>query len=331
MRKIATLFLLLFSTAVAAQKSYNNFQIKAMGKGVWTALQKDPYGHSICNAGIIDLGDQVLVFDPFMNPDAALELKKAVFQLTRKPVKWVVNSHFHNDHIRGNQVFETATIISSNKTKELIQKKEPVELAWEQKNATSILKNMQSTYAALPPNNTSELPYWIGYFDGMVKNMSQIKTVLPSFVFNDSLEIQGKNFKVILKTYSKGHTESDVTLLIPELKIAFMGDLLFVERFPSLSDGNPLVLHQILESFLTKQPYELLVPGHGPVGTKQQLAALINYLNDLKTTVKDLKQKKLPDSSIMQQPPGKSFTQWKLSRFHTQNLELYCNNPEYYQ
>ena len=123
------------------QKTSTNFTIQNLAPGVWAAIQNDNYGKAICNAGIVDLGDKTLVFDPFMNPQAAKELKEAAEQLTGKPVSLVVNSHFHNDHIRGNQVFDQETnIISTVYTREEIAKVEPGEQEWEARHASSLLK-----------------------------------------------------------------------------------------------------------------------------------------------------------------------------------------------
>ncbi len=48
-----------------------HFHLERLGKGIWAAINLDDGGHAICNAGIIDLGDSVVVVDPFMNLDAA--------------------------------------------------------------------------------------------------------------------------------------------------------------------------------------------------------------------------------------------------------------------
>ena len=59
-----------------------HFKIHQLAPGVWAAINNNLGGHAICNAGIIDLGNKTVVFDPFMNLDAAADLKKAAIQLT---------------------------------------------------------------------------------------------------------------------------------------------------------------------------------------------------------------------------------------------------------
>ena len=98
-----------------------HFTIEKLDEGVYSVIHKTG-GYAICNAGIVNLGDETLVFDCFISPKAAEELKKAAEELSSNKVKYVVNSHFHNDHIRGNQIFTDADIISTEKTKELMYK-----------------------------------------------------------------------------------------------------------------------------------------------------------------------------------------------------------------
>ena len=108
---LTLLLLSVLSPATFAQKkkakSGENFHIQQLAKGVWAAIHNDQYGKAICNAGIVDLGHKTLIFDPFMTPTAAQELKETAEQLTGKPVTIVVNSHYTQHHIAaGMTIFE---------------------------------------------------------------------------------------------------------------------------------------------------------------------------------------------------------------------------------
>src|SRR5437764_11008414 len=118
-------FCLLLGTTFAQRKhskpAPENFIIQQLAPGVWAAIQNDQFGKAICNAGIVDMGDKTLIFDPFMTPEAARELRETAERLTGRPVSIVIDSHYHNDHVRGNQEFKPeATIISSSWTREEI-------------------------------------------------------------------------------------------------------------------------------------------------------------------------------------------------------------------
>ena len=87
-----------------------HFQLRELTDGIYAALQT-PDGWAIGNAGIIDLGGHTVVFDTFLNPQAATDLCKAAEILTKRPVTTVINSHHHREHFWGNQIFPASTNI----------------------------------------------------------------------------------------------------------------------------------------------------------------------------------------------------------------------------
>src|SRR5262245_20734092 len=97
-----------------------HFQLHQLADGVFAAIHREG-GAAQSNAGIIDLGDRVLVFDTFISLAAAVALRETVPALSSRPVSALINSHYHNDHIWGNQAFPSdVPIISTIKTRELI-------------------------------------------------------------------------------------------------------------------------------------------------------------------------------------------------------------------
>ncbi len=96
------------------------FHIEPLAEGVYAAIANDE-DRAPGNAGIVDLGGETLIFDTFLVPHAAQDLRTAAEELTRQPVGWVVNSHAHRDHVFGNQVFApAATIVSTAGTRQLM-------------------------------------------------------------------------------------------------------------------------------------------------------------------------------------------------------------------
>ncbi len=93
-------------------KGSKHFVLHSLDEGISAAIAEDG-GSAISNAGLIDLGGQILVFDTFLTPQAATDLRRSATELGRVP-QIVINSHYHNDHIWGNQVFASdAQIVSS--------------------------------------------------------------------------------------------------------------------------------------------------------------------------------------------------------------------------
>src|SRR5437016_12261628 len=119
---LAILFLFLPASSVADDL----FDIKPVADGVYAAIAKPAYKVN-CNAAIIFLDDVVLVVDTHSKPSAARALIEQIKKLTPKPVKYVVNTHFHWDHYQGNEAYPSSwpagvEIISSEATRANIQR-----------------------------------------------------------------------------------------------------------------------------------------------------------------------------------------------------------------
>jgi glyoxylase-like metal-dependent hydrolase (beta-lactamase superfamily II) len=103
------------------------FDIKPVAEGVCAAIAKPAFKIN-CNAAIILLDDVVLVVDTHSKPSAARALIEQIKKLTPKPVRFVVNTHFHWDHYQGNEAYPSSwpagvEIISSETTRTSIEQR----------------------------------------------------------------------------------------------------------------------------------------------------------------------------------------------------------------
>ena len=173
-----------------------------------------------------------------------------------------MNSHFHNDHIGGNQVFPGASIISTQRTRELIEKFQPLEIA-DDKTAAPLAfeKAKKKDTSTMTPHELEENIMWMGYFEALITSDDSLKIVLPDITFHDQLILTGTKRTVTLFSYGEGHTESDLFLYLPAEQIAFLGDLLFVHNQPWLGDGDPVKWKTYLDS-IAHLNLKILVPGH---------------------------------------------------------------------
>src|SRR5687767_13876530 len=90
------------------------WHLQEVGPGVWAAIAYPvESGGPLCNAGIIDLGGKALVFDASYSPAHGKALREAAEKLVGAPVAYLVNSHGHGDHTRGNQAFEGVSIVGT--------------------------------------------------------------------------------------------------------------------------------------------------------------------------------------------------------------------------
>jgi cyclase len=309
----------LSSTSFGQSIQSKHFTIQKLAAGVYAAISKNG-GYAICNAGIIDLGDATLIFDPFMTPEAAEDLKKAALLLTGHKIKYVVNSHYHNDHIGGNQVFDNANIISTQQTHELIAKFQPEEITDDKTAAPLQLEKLKTKKTStMTAHELEENIMWTGYYEALVTSNDSLKTILPDITFTDQLILYGTTRTVKLLCYGEGHTASDLFLYLPGENIAFLGDLLFVQNHPWLGDGDPDNWKKYLDS-IAHLNVNILVPGHGPTGNISAIDTMKSYFARVNNTALSYHNRGiLPENDLsLKSPP--EFANWFLSNFYKPNV-----------
>lgn len=305
--------------------SSDHFDLQQVSSDVWVAIAKDG-GAAICNAAIIDLGGPILVFDTFLTPQAAQDLKRAADELFGHSPHLVINSHYHNDHTWGNQVFvQDAQIISSVKTRELILTEGKEELNWYTQNSASKLEaNRKSQKETTDPVVISELKMWEGYYSGLVAALPELKMCLPTLTFDHQLEIHGSRGSAKLISYEGAHTGSDTVLYLPQSGVVLLSDLLFIQMHPYLAEGDPFLYIKALEDIL-KLDASCFVPGHGPVGTASDVKELIDYIDQSIQTAQKLNEEGEPlEDQIAALPVPQGFGHWRFQFMYHLNLKAFC-------
>ena len=299
-----------------------HFRLQQLVDGVYAALHIDG-GAAISNAGIIDLGEHTLIFDTFLSPQAAEDLRIAAETLTGRPIDFVVDSHWHNDHIWGNQVFDANTdIISTEETRHLILATTDLTANEDLSGAGTNLEAQQAEFAGeQDETQRRQIASWIDYYQALVNLKPILKVRAPNLTFIQQLTFQGAKRTAELIDFAGGHTESDTVLFLPQEGIVFMGDLLFIDFHPYLGGGDPERLLQHLEAVSKFDPKHL-VPGHGPVGTAESLAQMMEYTR----TLDDLASKMIKDgkteNAIDTEEIPKSYSKWLYSSFFSANLHF---------
>lgn len=317
------IFLITFQLACFAQISSRDFEIKKLAHGVYAAIHK-PGGRAICNAGIVDLGNATLVFDPFISPYAAEELKRVITEMGLGPVKYVVNSHYHDDHIRGNQVFKGASIYSTLVTRDLIEKTEPEEFKNNNQNLPAVIAKSDSVLAAVPAKDTAQkiqLEFKNSYYKTILESQKILQTILPDKIVTLKETIKGSKQSVELIDMGMGHTVSDLIVYIPKSKIIFTGDLLFINNHTWIADASLDSLKKCLIKMKALNP-SILVPGHGPVGNRNDIDVLLNYLENINQLAEVQIKKGLEPEEIKEIPMPAAYQHWLLGRFYLPNVKF---------
>jgi cyclase len=323
---IKCLLVILSLTLCSAEKrtpaTSKHFKVQQLSEGVWAAIQNDIEGYAICNAGIVDLGDKTLVFDAFINPNAAADLKRMAIALTGNPVTILVNSHYHDDHVRGTQVFADAVIISTAFTQQRIAVSEPKERANAIKTTAASITKSVKAYEAASPSDKKEAALWVNYYKAIQDGLDNLQLVLPGIGFTDSLVIKGSKRTVVLKEFKNAHTASDAILLLRNEGIAFMGDMLFVQNHPFIAEGDPVQLSGYLSALYADASLHTFVPGHGPVAGKEGLQQEIDYISHVHQRIAAANTNKVPDSVFLSEAIPAAYNNWSLKRFYRINLSV---------
>nr|WP_247739058.1 MBL fold metallo-hydrolase [Bacillus sp. 165] len=251
-------------------------------EGIYAAIVTDGSG-ALGNAGIIDLGDKTLIFDTFQSPLAANDLKEAAAALTGKPVSYVVNSHWHFDHILGNQEFTDAAIISTSKTRECIEQYVPPFIGIVQRNPNYpvLLKTEASTVSDY--NKRKELLQNASDAEHLARHINHIEVTLPTMTLEEELYLYGSNRQAVLVHMESCHSESDVVLYLPDDQVLFAGDIVFHQYHPSLKTSNPDEWIRALQ-VIDEWDIQHIVPGHGDIAAKGALETTAQYIIHIQQT-----------------------------------------------
>ena len=300
-----------------------HFRIEQVADGVYAVIHIDG-GAAIGNAGIIDLGDRTLIYDSLFTPQAAEDLRPVAEALFGRPVDLVVNSHWHNDHIWGNQVFSSETdIVSTHETRRLIIATRG-HGAYDEfmANAEANLESTRAQFQATEDEGQRrQLAVWIDYHQAVVDAKPNLQIRPPNLTFTERMVFHGSDRSAELIDFVGGHTESDSVLFLPQEGIAFMSDLLFIGFQPYLGGGHPDRMLRILEAVSDLSP-RLLVPGHGPVGTVDALKVMGEYVSTLDGLARDMVERGEPEAKIDEMAIPEPFEDWLFSAFFPVNMHF---------
>ncbi len=276
---------LAFTLRVPAPGMAGENDLTKLADGVFVSVVS-PDGNAVSNSGVVVLGCGVLVFDTHFTPEAGQALLTEIQAVTPKPVRYLVNSHYHSDHTHGNQAFPRVQCIfaSGNGRRDMLQKDMPA-MSRTVATAQAQIDRMQKD-AAAPQNSAQKeaISRQAALRKESLDRLLRLKITPPTMTFDDSLVLQDGSREVRLLFLGAGHTDGDVILVLPAEKIVFLGDLYFDSAFPNSQDASMLAWMKTLEEVL-KLDAEKFVPGHGSPGTKKDVRDFLGYLEDLKAIV----------------------------------------------
>jgi len=284
MKRLFCLFslLLLPATCLAAD---DLFDIKPVADGVYAAIAKPAYKVN-CNAAIILFDDAVLVVDTHSKPSAARALIEQIKKLTDKPVRYVVNTHFHWDHYQGNQAYPSSwpagvEIISSEATRANIEQRGIPRVKHEIVTMPQEIEKLKSDLdKASDVGQKEQLRANLLQAEAYLAELKSMQVTLPSVTFDHSLILHRPSKTVEVLWLGNAHTNGDVFVYLPREKVLVTGDALHGWT-PYMGDSYPFDWIQTLDA-AEKLDFDQVIGGHGNVMRgKERFDLWKHYFRDL--------------------------------------------------
>lgn len=299
MRALRALTLLL-ACLTSAQSPYpvtsgKAYKFEAVASGVYYATATGTMATGSNNVAIV--GDRdVLVVDTGTSPAAARAFIEDLKLVTPKPIRYVVNTHFHYDHTDGNQVYAgKADIIAHEYVKYALEK---LDVLHREPYVTSQLTNVPARIEALnkriaaesDPQQKSALERQVDVARRGFDDLREIRPTPPNVTYTTKKVVNLGGREVQLLFLGRGHTNGDTVVYLPKDKVVATGDLM-ESQVAYMGDAQFDEWIKTLDA-LKKLDWTLDLPGHGvPFAEKTRVTAFQGYLTDLVSQGRVLKQR----------------------------------------
>jgi len=272
--------------AQSAKAPRKLFDIQKVDEGVYSAVAR-PAALTNSNATIFESASHLVVADTHSKPSAAAALIAQLRQeVSPKPVRYIVNTHFHWDHAQGVAAYEKAfpnlDIISSVPAKKMIasETEKRIKLQLEQDVPKFIEEAEKKRRDAGSGAESDFYQDQIQQLKAYAEEMKYFSLVLPTITFEKSFVIKDGDDELELSFHGRGHTSGDVVVYSAQKKLIASGDLIH-GFFPFIGDGYPKEWPSTIGS-VEKLGFDRLLPGHGPVQSdRRRLSNFRGYLEEL--------------------------------------------------
>ena len=235
-----------------------------VAKNAWfvqgeAALGSTENRNFISNAGFVVTDDGVVAIDALGSPALATELLAEIRRVTSQPLRYVILTHYHADHIYGLQVLKAAgaTILAHESGKAYL-------------NSDTARLRLQSSRRDIAP--------WI---DADTR-------VVPAdrWLDQEDLTLRVGSTDIQIRHVGLAHTPEDLVVYVPDSGVLFAGDLVFRGRIPFVGEADSRHWIESLGRLIEIRP-KVLIPGHGPASTEPvaDLELTRDYLRHLRTTM----------------------------------------------
>jgi cyclase len=311
-----------WARSAAPSSDPNLFDIQKVASGIYFARAR-PQAMLNCNAAIFVRSKDVVVVDAHSKPSAAASLiGQMKREITTKPVRYVINTHFHWDHTQGNHAYrltgEKVDFIASAATGQLM--------------ANLAVARMKASVGAVPqqidalrdqaarstsPGEKAFCADQVRQLQAYQAELEHYTLELPTITFEKSYLLQDPDHDLHIEFHGHAHTAGDVVVYCPQEHAIATGDVIH-GSLPFIADGFPRIWPGTIDS-IGAADFNTIMPGHAALQTgRTVMINLRNYIEELTGKVEEGKKAGLTVAEMQQR-----ITVASLQSLHSNGYEEY--------
>jgi len=283
-----------WARATAAPADDKLFDLEKAADGVYFAKAR-PQAMINCNGAVFVRSKDVVVVDAHSKPSAAAALVAQIRrELTDKPVRYVINTHFHWDHTQGDHAYRQTggkvDFIATNATKQLMSELAIARMKASLEEVPQQIDKMEQR--AAHSNSAAEKAFCAEQIRQMQSYQAELKDYpleLPTITFDDSYLLRDPVFDLHLEFHGHAHTAGDVFVFCPQQRALATGDASH-GWLPNLGDGFPHAWPATIDNVM-RADFKYVLGGHGPMQSDRVVMTnQRNYIEELTGKVEEGKK-----------------------------------------
>jgi glyoxylase-like metal-dependent hydrolase (beta-lactamase superfamily II) len=247
------------------------------------------------NSSFIVNDSDVIVVDDHVSPAAAWVLLDEIKAITDKPVRTVINTHFHFDHAHGNQVFgKNVDIIGHEFTRDTLLKGNPLQMPLYKNYVEGLPRQIDDlrkrVAAEADATKKAALQLQLQSAENNRASQAELTPTPPNVTLRTQLTLYRGGREIQVRFLGRAHTAGDVVVYLPKEKVVMTGDFL-TAALSNMSDAFVNEWPATLDE-LKKLDFDTVLPGHGEAFTdKAKIDYFQAYLRDVWTQVSQFKRR----------------------------------------
>jgi glyoxylase-like metal-dependent hydrolase (beta-lactamase superfamily II) len=265
------------------------FDVRKVADGVHAAVAAPAYKVN-SNTAIIESDDGVVIVDTHSKPSAARVIVERLREVTTKPVRYVVNTHFHWDHWHGNEIYPAAypgaEIASNQLTREAMVRKGLKRIQDHVRQMpTEIARVRAALAAATGAEQRAALQAELRLAEAYQAEVAGLRPALPTIAFERTMKLYRRDREIHLLYLGRAHTEGDIFVYLPKEKVVITGDAV-IGWTPFMGDGYPEDWVATVDR-LAELDWTQMIMGHGEPAGRDWLRTFRGYVHDVVEAVRE--------------------------------------------